>query len=172
MPNMKIKKQEETKDVSTEESGNELKAHRIITKHIYGAACTGLIPIPMVDLVALSGIQLNMVRRLANLYGLEFRKDLVKPILGSFLGGVLPLAAAGPIASFIKIVPVVGQITSFITMPVLGGAATFAVGKVFVQHFEAGGTFLSFDPEKVRDHFAEKFKEGREYVSSLKKDSA
>ena len=46
-------------------------------------------------------------------------------------------------------------------MPVIAGAA-YAVGKVFIQHFASGGTFLTFDPEKVRAHYA-----GRAKISPL-----
>ena len=46
-------------------------------------------------------------------------------------------------------------------MPALAGASTYAVGKVFVQHFESGGTFLNFDPEDVRDYYAEQFEKGK-----------
>ena len=28
------------------------------------------------------------------------------------------------------------------------------MGKVFIQHFESGGTFLDFDPDKVRSYFS------------------
>ena len=36
----------------------------------------------------------------------------------------------------------IGQSTGAITMPVIAGASTYAIYKVFVQHFESGGTFL------------------------------
>ena len=45
-------------------------------------------------------------------------------------------------------------------MALFVAAYTWALGNVFIQHFEAGGTFLDFDPEKVREHFRTYFKEG------------
>ena len=39
---------------------------------------------------------------------------------------------------------------------------TFAVGKVFVQHFESGGTFLDFDAATAKTVFREYFAEGKE----------
>jgi hypothetical protein len=50
-------------------------------------------------------------------------------------------------------------------MPTLAGASTYAVGRVFIQHFECGGTILSFDPEKVRAHFEKEFEEGKKVVA-------
>ena len=44
-----------------------------------------------------------------------------------------------------------------IAVPAFYAAATHAVGQVFLQHFESGGTFLTFDPEQVRDHFRKEF---------------
>jgi uncharacterized protein (DUF697 family) len=63
------------------------------------------------------------------------------------------------------LIPVVGQTAGGMTMLATGGACTYALGKVFVQHFESGGTFLDFDPEKVKAYFAEKFKEGKKFAS-------
>ena len=42
----------------------------------------------------------------------------------------------------------------------------YAMGQLFVQHFESGGTFLTFDPEKVRGHYAELFEEGKELAKA------
>jgi hypothetical protein len=58
-------------------------------------------------------------------------------------------------------VPVFGQLVGWATMPAFAAAATYAVGKVFDQHFAAGGTFLTFDPKKVQDYFRQKFEEAR-----------
>jgi hypothetical protein len=39
------------------------------------------------------------------------------------------------------------------------------LGKVFIQHFESGGTFLTFDPMTVRAHFARLQEEGRKVAA-------
>ena len=43
------------------------------------------------------------------------------------------------------------------SMPVFAGATTLAIGKIFMQHFESGGTFLDFEPAKVRAYFRQEF---------------
>ena len=48
-----------------------------------------------------------------------------------------------------------------LTLPAASGALTYAVGRVFIQHFESGGTFLDFDPAEVSKYFAEKYEQGR-----------
>ncbi|MDE2463441.1 MAG: GTPase, partial [Alphaproteobacteria bacterium] len=44
-----------------------------------------------------------------------------------------------------------------VTLPSLAAASTYALGKVFIQHFESGGTFLDMDPDKVSAYFKEQY---------------
>ena len=52
--------------------------------------------------------------------------------------------------------------------PIVMGASTYAVGKVFVQHFEMGGTLLDFDPTKTKEFFAREYKEGQKVAADLR----
>ncbi|MCI5165392.1 MAG: GTPase, partial [Candidatus Electrothrix sp. GM3_4] len=52
--------------------------------------------------------------------------------------------------------------------PATAEAVTYAVGKVFHQHFASGGTFLTFDPDKVREYYAQMLKEGKAMASKAK----
>ena len=54
-------------------------------------------------------------------------------------------------------------------MSVLSGASTFALGEVFKKHFETGGTFLDFDPERLKKYYHEKFEKGKEMAEELRK---
>ena len=53
-------------------------------------------------------------------------------------------------------------------MVLTSGASTWALGKVFIQHFESGGTFLDFNPEKVREYYKVQFEEGRKMAAGEK----
>jgi len=46
-------------------------------------------------------------------------------------------------------------------------ASTYAIGKVFLQHFESRNTMLTSDPEKVRVYYAERVV--REKVEALRR---
>ncbi len=144
-------------------------ADTTLRNHVLGALGVGLIPIPIVDIVALTGIQLNLLRKLAAEYDVPFSEDLVKNILGSLIGGSIPVLFARSFFSLVKGIPLIGHTTGALTMPVLAGASTYAVGKVFIQHFASGGTFLTFDPDKVRDFYNEMYKEGQKMASNLNK---
>lgn len=143
-------------------------ADDIIRKRVYASVGAGFVPIPIFDVLALSGIQVEMVSRLASLYEIPFKKDIVKTAISALVGGVLPVAATPMIASMLKLIPVVGYTTSAVTLSATGGAATYALGKVFVQHFESGGTLLNFNADKVKAYYQEKFKEGEKVAASAK----
>ncbi len=148
-------KERSVKDVSKEETD------RILRQHAWASMGVGLIPLPLADLAGLTIVQLNMLRKLAKAYNVPFFKGVVKNILYSLGSGALPVAVSGPVAaSMMKIVPVAGQGLSAATMPVAASASTYALGKIFIQHFASGGTFLTFDPEKVKAYYAEMFEEG------------
>jgi uncharacterized protein (DUF697 family) len=142
----------------------------IIQRHVFSAVGVGLIPVPLVDLVGLATIQLNLLRRLAALYGVPFRKDKGKHLLAVLLGGGIPVTIGGTLASLVKAVPVVGQTAGAAVMPATAGATTYAVGKVFDTHFSSGGTLLDFDPAAVRRYYAQMLREGEEITQDLRAD--
>ncbi len=148
-----------------------IEVDKVIKNHVMGSMGVGLIPIPVVDLVALTGVQLNMLRKLSNAYSISFSKDKVKNLLSSLVGSSIPVAVSGTLASLVKAIPVVGQATGALVMPLTSGATTYAVGKVFIQHFESGGTFLTFNPDEVREYYANMFKEGEKVSANLKTGS-
>jgi len=167
-------KEEATVETATESldatEGREERLEKLSKHHILASMGIGLIPIPVVDVVALIGIQLNMIRKIAAEYGVPFRQDVGKSVITTLMGGFLPVTLGCAIASMVKFIPLIGQTTGAVTMPVISGASTYAIYKVFVQHFESGGTFLDLDPSKVKSYFAEQFAKGKKVAAALKKE--
>lgn len=129
-------------------------AHRIIRRYQKWSLAAGIIPAPLLDYVAITGVQLRMLGRLAELYGMRFSDSLGKNLLAGLLGSLVPTNLAwGAVGSVIKAVPLIGPLAGIITLPAFAAASTYAVGVIFTEHFESGGTILDFDPEKVKAHF-------------------
>lgn len=160
-----VSETEDKKSENLDWEGRKAETDRLIKNHTYGSMGVGLIPLPVLDFIALTGIQVRLVHKLSKFYGVDFSKDRAKSIISALIGSFVPIAAAGPIASMVKMIPIIGQTTGGLTMLATGGACTYALGKVFVQHFESGGTFLDFEPETVKSYFAEQFKEGKKFAS-------
>ncbi len=148
--------------VSPEERQNE--ALHTIKNHTITAMGVGILPAPGLDLIALSGVQLNLLRKLGALYGYKLSDETGKKLLGSLLGGYLPLVIAAPVASILKFIPGVGIAAGVLAQSTVAGATTYAVGKLFLQHFESGGDFLNFKPSEMGQKLREQVEEGKEFI--------
>jgi uncharacterized protein (DUF697 family) len=144
----------------------EETSERIVNRYVMWSMGAGFLPFPFVDLAAVTGIQLRMLGQLAEAHGVPFSQNRAKAAVGSLLGSVVPSTLGqGAVGSIIKAIPLLGPIAGIFTMPAFYGASTYAVGKIFAQHFASGGTFLDFDPSKNRKAFAEQLEEGKQVVS-------
>ncbi len=144
-------------------------AQDLVRKTMYASMAAGLVPVPLFDFVAVTGIQLEMLRRLSHIYGVTFMEGKGKNALAALVGGSFPTSITPVVASLTKMIPLVGSTLGALTLPLMAGASSYAIGKVFIQHFESGGTFLTFDPETVREYYAEQLKEGKVAASQAKK---
>lgn len=144
------------------------QAQALVRSYLPWSAGAGIIPLPGIDLTALLAVQLRMLAKLAELYEVPFRKEAAKSVAGSLLGTALPGSLAGGVASTFKAIPVLGTLVGIAILPALGAAATYAVGKVFITHFESGGTFLDLDPASVEAHFRSEFAKAQTEAGSKK----
>ncbi len=147
-------------------------ANAVVKKYMWWSMGAGLIPIPLVDIASVSGVQLKMLSELSKLYEVKFSENAGKSIIGALLGGISADALSKSyITSMIKAIPIIGAVGA-VSMPIYSGAATWAIGKVFIQHFASGGTFLDFDPKKVKDYFVNLYKQGQEIAKNMKTANA
>lgn len=142
-------------------AGRELLAREVVKKHVAYAAVVGLVPLPVINAAGVAGIEIKLLYDLAKLYDVPFRQDRVKSIVSSLIGGVLSTELGVGTAGLVKGWAVVGSALAFVAVPTFASAVTYAVGRVFIQHFESGGTFLNFDPEKVKAYFKAQFQQGK-----------
>src|SRR5690606_18519129 len=151
----------------SEKTERQKHADTIIKNHIVWAMGAGLIPVPIVDFFAVSGIQLDMIRQLCKLYDQDFKESEGKAIITSLTGSGLARMGA---KAMIKFIPGIGSVIGGVTMAVLSGASTYALGEVFQRHFETGGTFLDFDPKRLKKMYNEKFEKGKKVAEQIKKE--
>lgn len=139
------------------------KADSIVKDHILLGAAAGVMPSPGFDLVAGFGVQMAMLARLSKLYDVPYSKNVAKGVVMSLLASLGGLGAAGVIGiSAIKLIPFVGSAVGMISMPITMGALTYALGKVFSEHFASGGTFLDFNPKSWTSYFKSVFERGKD----------
>lgn len=149
-----------------EEASRKIAVSRLIRNHMAWSMGAGLIPVPIVDFFAVGAIQLDMIRQMCKLYEVGFREKDGRAIISSLTGA----GAARLGANVIKFIPGVGSVIGGITMSVLSGASTYAVGEVFKRHLETGGTVLDFDASRLKRLYDELFEKGKELANDLRDD--
>jgi len=145
------------------------EAENLIKTYVIGSVAVGALPVPLIDLAAISGLQLRMIQKICQLYGHKFSEQVVGSILTSLAGGVLATTVGLSIASTAKFIPGFGWALSMLSMPAVSGAATYAAGKVFVKHFEEGGTPLDLNASKFKEFYNQQFKKGKSVVTEAVK---
>jgi uncharacterized protein (DUF697 family) len=138
-------------------------ARQIVKKNTYWAMGVGLVPMPVVDILGVGAFQAKSLKELSDLYGITFFEHKVKNIIAVLVSGLsTPVLATALFGTMVKFIPGLGTLMGIAATPAIAGAVTFATGQVFIQHFESGGTFLDFNPQKVKDYFNEQIKIGME----------
>jgi uncharacterized protein (DUF697 family) len=138
-----------------------------IRRHVLMSAATAAIPVNFLDVAALAAVQLSLLADLAGIHKVQFNAEIGRTAIGTLLATVAPTALTGSVLGSMAVsaalsnVPVIGTAVRLLTQPAFNAAFTYTLGKVFHQHFASGGTFLTFDPVKVREYFFNEFKEAQ-----------
>lgn len=145
------------------------EALAIVNRNMYWSMGIGLIPVPWIDWIGIAGFQIRMLKQLADLYEIPFSQNRVRNVLVPLIGGLGSVFLGNWLSrSFLKSIPIVNGIIGVTSTSLSAGALSYAIGKVFIQHFESGGTFLTFDPQKVRNYFRQQYEEGYKLSSNVK----
>jgi uncharacterized protein (DUF697 family) len=138
------------------------QALAVVRRRANWAMGGGAIPVPIVDAVAIAGVQLTMLSELSALYGVPFERNRARSIISALVGSVVPYGVGAGLGGLVmKSMPVLGWAVGLATVALLARAMTRAIGTVFIQHFESGGVLLDFDTVVGRSRFRQEFERAR-----------
>ncbi len=144
------------------EHDRERLARGLVKYYAAWSIGAGIVPVPFVDMLLVMGVQVQMLRKMSDLYGVPFSEHVARNLVGALVGGAgSEVVAGGLVGPVVRLIPGIGPFLGAMTMPAVAAASTYAVGMVFLQHFESGGTFLTFQPGQVREHFRKIFEGAR-----------
>ena len=126
-------------------------ARKLVERFSLWSGAAGLLPVPVIDLAAVAGLQIQMLRRLSQVYDVPFSKHRGKALIAGFAGTMIPASTGIGMASMIKSVPIAGSAIGAVTTPALAVAATYVIGFAFIEHFSSGGTLLDFEPPDYQE---------------------
>ncbi|NNE93782.1 MAG: GTPase [Verrucomicrobiales bacterium] len=148
----------------TSAGGPGTEEERIIRNHVLWSMGAGLIPVPLADLAGVTAIQMDALKKLAELHGIDYSEATGRRFVAALAGG----AAARVGASVLKLLPGVGTVLGGLSMSAMSGASTYAVCQVAVKHFETHGNFLEIDLEDAKSAYHKALEKGKDIVESLK----
>ncbi len=138
----------------------------LIRNSMIYATVLGLIPIPWVDIFAVTVVQISMIKNICEEYDIDFNEAAAKTFVTALAGS--SFAKLG--ASLLKSIPLVGTFIGGASMAVLSGATTYAIGKVFKKHFEEGGNLNDFNVDAWRKFYEDMFQEGKKEAEKVEEN--
>ncbi len=140
----------------------------IIRRHVIFSMIAGTIPVPIVDIAAITAIQIDLIKDLARAYEVDFSEERGKAVATALIGTTVGNIIGRAGASLVKAIPGVGTLLGIGSMAVLAGASTYALGKVFDYHFREGGNLSDFDVDKMKQMFRDFFESGKKVVKEMR----
>ncbi len=128
-----------------------LVAMDIVQTHTLLSIGSSLIPVPLLDSLAVSAVQYKLIVALAHHYRADFEVQRARAVAASIGVGITqeafrstPVAAA--FGTWVAGIPVIGVGLRQIGWPAILAAYTYVLGKSYVEHYETGGQFANFKP--------------------------
>jgi uncharacterized protein (DUF697 family) len=124
------------------------KADFIINSSTSLAVAAAVIPFPVADVVAITGVQINLLISLGHLYGKAINRHTAKGLIG--------VALAGPtgmyLSSLAKTIPGVGTILGGMAQMLIAGTITYSLGlsakHIFANDIELNSENLKEEIDK------------------------
>lgn len=129
-------------------------AKRIVRRYVLMSAAAGCLNVAVLDAATLGAVHVALIKELTEYYGAEFSQHIARNILIAILAGIVP----GSIGSIIgrkvlRALPLAMHGAGLAMMSASSAAVSYALGMVFIRHFEAGGTLDSFDVKNLHRMF-------------------
>ena len=122
------------------------EAVKLVKRYSLWSGVASMVPAPFIDLAAITAVQIQMLRRLSQIYDIPFSENRGKAIIAGLAGSMIPASSGIGAVSLLKGMPFLGTLASSLAMPALATGGTYAIGMAFIQHFISGGTLLDFSP--------------------------
>ncbi len=97
---------------SSETEQREQVGADLVKRFALWSGVAGLVPFPGIDVLAVGGLQLQMLRRLSQVYDVAFSANRGKALIASLAGSLIPATSGIGAASALKAVPLLGTVVS------------------------------------------------------------
>ena len=149
-----------------ETRGSQVALDRIVRGHVLWAMGAGFIPIPLFDIAAVTAIQMDALKKLAEEEGVDYTNDGGKRFVTALTGSTF--ARLG--ASLVKGIPVVGTVVGGLSMSAMSAASTYAICQVAITHFRSSDNFVLPDLDDAKKLYETALEKGKAFAKKLEKE--
>ena len=103
-------------------------ARRIVDRHKNYAAMGGLVPLPAANIASVTAVNLRMVKRLSELYGVPFQRDRTRSLIIALIAGAVPTGAGLAASSTLMWIVPGGLVWGLGAAALTAGALTRGIG--------------------------------------------
>lgn len=154
------------------ESEHKNAATQCVRRWSQWSVVASLVPLPLLDILAMSGAQVKMIHELCRLYNVDFERKIALAVATGLASGTLTKSVASNATRAVaRSLPGLGTVMTVAFEPALAFGTTYAIGAAFISHFEADGTLHDFNPETMKDSFADHLNRGKALFKQSKKVS-
>lgn len=137
----------------------------IISTHVVFAMTAGAIPLPVADVVAVTAIQYDLIKQMADFHNVKYDESRGKALATSIAGATVSRIGA----SALKAIPGVGTLLGIGSQMIMAGATTYALGRIFDSVFSSGGDLQNLNIDSMKEQYREFLEKGKDYARELKK---
>ncbi|HWL14840.1 MAG TPA: DUF697 domain-containing protein [Opitutus sp.] len=143
-------------------SSHAIAATAIVREHAALAMVASMVPVPFAEFAAVSAVHLRMIEDLSREYGVDFRPQRARALVTALLSGYASYSLDSfLVGSLAKFIPGLGSAVALITLPSITAALTYALGRIFIGHFERGGSLIDFDSARLQQGFLHEVERSR-----------
>ena len=129
-------------------------AMAIVRRYVLISAGAGLITVPVLDVTALAGIHIALIKAICEHYNHEFSEHTARNILIALAASVVPGVFGSMLGRrALRALPFITPVLGLATMSASSAFVSYGLGVVFIRHFEAGGTLDTFDVDALHRLF-------------------
>ncbi len=135
--------------------GRRSGAMTIVHRFVLISAGAGLITLPIVDVSVLAGVHVALIKELSEYYGYEFSEHAARNILVAVAASLVPGSIGSVVGRrLLAALPFVTPVFALASMAGFSAFVSYSLGRIFIEHFEAGGTLRNFDVEHLHQVIA------------------
>lgn len=155
----KFRKQENGDNEPMISSSFSQGPNEVVRKYAQWSIAAGVVPVHVLDTLAVTGVQIKMISVLCQIYGVPFKSESARAVISSLIASNVTTGVSHRLGmEAAKRIPYIGGAIALLVQPTISYATTHALGNVFIRHFENEGTLVNINLDSMSQSFKESYK--------------